>query len=388
MREPYRVAVWGTGTLAGGLIRMLDRLDSLELVGVRSWAEQKKGRDVGEVLGMTNLAIPVSIDPEEVIALRPEVVLHAARDECSGNLDDEIIRLLESGINVITAAAYRKFFTRSHLLEEPPWCATPDNVERFRAAAYTGGSTFYNSGLNPDFMIERLNLTLSGLCSEVDHIYQKEIFRCDAVGEQMFEVCGFGLPMEESVERHQSLGVFAYYFEPCIRIVAERMGRPLDRIERSDSYSPIEHDFELPAVGGNLTPRTIKAGCAGVCSLKIEGYHRDHRFITIDSCYYLGEDLRPPDAIADDCYLIEIEGRPSLKAAVALFASAKDGTYRYDESDPIQPGYYSTAGPMIQAVPFVVDAPPGLMDSLGPPIHYRADLRHPRPWSPVTFTGH
>jgi hypothetical protein len=360
---------------------MADGLDSLELVGVRSWNPDKKGKDIGEVLGTRTLGVPISVDPEEIIALKPEVVLHAARDVGTADIDDEILMLLGAGINVITGASYRAFFTTTHLIEEPSWWPTEERIQRFRKAAYSGNSTFYVSGVNPDFM-ERLNLMLSGVCSEVDHIYQGEMWRLDNMGTEMFLALGMGMNEADAEATRLAQYIFSWYYEPSMRIVAERMGRPLERIEQVDSFTLADKPIDLELSSG---PMRIEKGQVCRYSLKSVGYVGDRPFITHEGTYYVGADLRPAEGVSDDCYILKVEGRPSVSVTLALYASAEDQS-QFREGDPTQPGYYATAGPIIQAIPFVVDSPAGLMDSMSQPVHFRAEMRDPRPWSPTAFT--
>jgi 4-hydroxy-tetrahydrodipicolinate reductase len=340
--------------LGGALIRSVTRLGALELVGVLSYSPEKAGRDVGDVLGMDATGVNITTDRAELIAARPDVVLHAPLDVGGFSADDDIIELLSAGINVITAHPYRMLRWREK-----------QAIDRLHAAAERGGATFFVTGINPEFVAERLVLTLSGLCAEVDHISVKEIWRGDTIGSLMFDVVGFGKPLEQSLSE-LVLELSTPYFEPSMRIAAEAMGRPLDRVERSHRNTAAEHDIDLPTT-------TIRAGTISRLAMKWAGYCGDDLFYSLEGIYYVGEDLRPPEAVADECWIIEIEGRPSVRIAVDSLASIRTGE-RYYDRDPTQPGYYATAVPLIQAVPAVVTAPPGVMENPLPAFHYSADL--------------
>jgi hypothetical protein len=82
---------------------------------------------------------------------------------------------------------------------------------------------------------------------------------------------------------------------------------------------------------------------------------------------------------------LTIEGRPSLRVTVEAMASVEHATTRYD-GDPTTPGYYATIVAMIQAVPGVVAAPPGIVDPLLPPVHWHTDLRDGTA-SPLSTSG-
>jgi 2,4-diaminopentanoate dehydrogenase len=276
--------------------------------------------------------------------------------DMGGGADDDILELLGAGINVITALAYRGLRWRGD-----------GALERFQKQAEAGGSTLYVAGVNPDFVCERLVLTLSGLSNMVEQIRVKEIFRADTSGPLMFEFGGFGKPLDEATHSDLIVDFGARYFEPSMRIVAERMGRPLDRVTGTCLITPAPNAIELPLA-------TIAAGTLGALTLRWEGFVDDDLFFVVEAFYYCGPDLRPAEAVAEECWIVEIDGRPSIRAAVDSLASLGNGASRY-EGDPTAPGYYAIAAPMIQAIPLVVDAPPGIRDNEPPTPHYKTDLR-------------
>jgi len=66
MRSPYRVAIWGPGTVGGALLRRVIRKPEFELAGVLAWSESKVGKDAGDIVGLGPTGITVSGDPEEI----------------------------------------------------------------------------------------------------------------------------------------------------------------------------------------------------------------------------------------------------------------------------------------------------------------------------------
>lgn len=53
--------------------------------------------------------------------------------------------------------------------------------------------------------VERLVTTLSGLCSDVEHITMKEICRSDWVGSGLFDQFGFGKPLDQAAMGEEML---------------------------------------------------------------------------------------------------------------------------------------------------------------------------------------
>jgi hypothetical protein len=89
-------------------------------------------------------------------------------------------------------------------------------------------------------------------------------------------------------------------------------------------------------------------------------------FATHDVKYHVGVN-RPAEAPVDECWIVELEGRPSVRTVVESLASVRDGTTRYaDDPRGIAPGYWITAGPLIRAIPVVIAAQPGIKEAAVP----------------------
>ncbi len=101
-------------------------------------------------------------DIEALVALAP--------DACCYNPlwpdIDELVRLLESGINVCSSAAWITGGKQS-----------PADLDRIRAACEAGGSTIFGSGAHPG-MTNVIGMTLSGSCERVDEIRITESVDC------------------------------------------------------------------------------------------------------------------------------------------------------------------------------------------------------------------
>ena len=355
--EPVRVAVWGTGRLGTACIRAIERMPELVLTAALSYDDAKRGRDAGEVAGIDPVGVVVTTDRAEVLASEAECVLYVAMDFGDWRSDADLLELLESGKNVVTSLPYKNL----------KWRGT-DVAEQFATAATQGGVTFYASGVDPDFVSERMVLTASGLCGEVDHIHVRELFRCDTIGAEVFAIAGFGTPVDDEGQRAFLAGMTANYSAPSMAYVAERMGRPLDRIVPTVTSHPAPVDIDVPQA-------EIRAGTTAMLTIRHDGYSDGDIFYSLELCYFLTDVMRPAEATVDECWFVTIEGRPSVRVTLEGLASAATGALRYDD-DPTPPGYYLTATPLLQAIPAVVAAAPGVRDTFGADqLHWKRDLR-------------
>jgi hypothetical protein len=326
------------------VVQLIAENPSTELVAGLGYSQTREGLDVGEIAGAGHLGVPLTLDPQQLIAARPEVVIYLARDLGNFAADDDLVELLEAGINVITALPYANLEFREHYV-----------TERFRKAAERGGATFMVSGIDPDYVWERQVLTASGLCGQIDGINITEVFRGDTLGEQTMPLFGFGLPVDQ-VRNDTVFQQFVYnYIAPSMQWGCAQMGFALDKVTVCSLSEPTDIRIQHPLI-------TIEPGTVGLSITRIQGWIGDAVFATQDIKYHVGVN-RPPEAPVDECWIVEIEGKPSVRVVVQSLASVRQGTSRYaDDPKSIPPGYWITAGPLVRAIPVVLNATPGIKE--------------------------
>ena len=163
-KKPYRVIVWGPGAVGRACLRTLIKRDDCQIVGVLAYSPDKNGKDVGELIDHAPIGVKVTTDKEAIFALQADVVLYAGMLPFdTPSHDSDIIRLLESGKNVVTAVAFH--YAHNHGVAY---------VGKFEAACRKGNASLHGSGENPGFWFERVALTLTGTCSHVEHLQLHE----------------------------------------------------------------------------------------------------------------------------------------------------------------------------------------------------------------------
>ena len=63
----YRVAQWGTGAKGKVSLRAIIEHPNLDLVGVKVYAEQKAGRDAGDLCGLGSTGVIATKNIEDII---------------------------------------------------------------------------------------------------------------------------------------------------------------------------------------------------------------------------------------------------------------------------------------------------------------------------------
>jgi 2,4-diaminopentanoate dehydrogenase len=359
MREPYRVAVWGPGTMGKGAIRELLRLPETNLVSVLAYNHDNDGIDVGTLLGGEPVGVAVTTSMIDLIAAQPEVVLHTARDFGDFRADEEIVRLLEAGINVISVLPYQY-----------PKARGSEFQRRFDEAGKRGGSTLHGTGIDPGFLFERLVALMTGLSNDIQHVRMEEYFNCaNLANHTILELYGFGTAIAD-VERSPIAATMAQnYLTMGMHYLADHLGVPLKHIERRSHHKLTERDEKISS------GFEAKAGTVGTISFEWIGYTFEERpMFQIQVFWYLTGSLRPSAARGDDFWIVDVEGVPSSRLGLELKGSIARNLSMTDRN-PTPASYLATLVPAIQAIPAVIQAPAGVLIAEMPQFHWKPDMR-------------
>lgn len=359
MKRPYRVAVAGPGGLGSCAIREVNRLPEMQLTGVLAYSPSKEGKDAGELTGIGPIGVRATTDFKKFLQTDADCVIYTGRDFGDWRADNEILALLEAGKNVVTPLPYHYLKTRGEEIES-----------RFRAAAERGRATLHGSGITPGFYNERLALLMTGLSNDVSYIRFQEFFNAEPLGGALetLQLFGFGAPLEQ-VEKNPFAAMMAEnYLRQPIVFAADQLGIKLDKIERKSQHRIASKAIETPST-------TVQPGTVGCVSYAWTAYAKGKPFYTTEVYWFLGDSMRPETCKGNDFWTVEIEGRPSLRISVESKASFQEDIYiRPDEPSP--PGYVSTIVALVQSIPVVVAAPPGLLLPALPQFHWKPDLRN------------
>lgn len=347
-RAPLRVAVISTGWISSVAIRAILRRRHLELVGVWVHSDQKVGRDVGEIIGVGQVGVTATGDLDDIIALKPDCVVYgAASPEMDAAAVRDYVRLLAGGLNVVTTNTPGMMFPDRWI---------PDLADKVRAAALAGGATIYTSGIEPGFAGDQLAVLLSTLSNTIRTIRAQEIFDYSAYPNRdlMVAAMGFGEPLDFTPLLELD-GAQQFAWGPPIGLVAKALGVEIDSI--SEKYERVLTPRDLHVACG-----TIPAGTCGAVRAVTTAVVQGQPVITIEHINRMAPDLAPEWATAPNgTYRIVIEGEPHIECDLRL------GTEDTPESANAN-AMEATAMRVVNAIPYVVDAAPGIATSLDMPL--------------------
>jgi len=350
-RRVRRVAVWGSGWVGSIALRVAHQRPDMQLCGLWVHSPEKEGRDAGELAGIEPIGLAATTDADVVLAERPDCVIYAASGpERDAAAIPDYERMLRAGIDVVTVSSAGLVYPQGYEAEAR---------DLLQAAALEGGASLYASGIEPGFAADQLPLTLLTMSDTVTSVRTLEIFLYDEypVEFMMREVFGFGMSLD-----HQPImsmeGVQTGTWGPPVRMVADALGVELDGIR--ETYDRVVTPRRLEVACG-----VIEEGTVGAVRFETIGVVGGQDAIVIEHVNRMAADLAPdwPTAERDGTYRILVEGSPSMQCELVM---GRPGT----SSDE---GMVATTMRIVNAVPFVCDAPPGLVSSLDLPLTLPAD---------------
>jgi 4-hydroxy-tetrahydrodipicolinate reductase len=334
------------------------RLPETELVGVLAYSDSKDGIDVGRLLGKEPVGVSVTTDPKAILALEPECVLYMTRDFGDNREDEDIVMLLEAGINVVTVMAHQYPKARGAEVER-----------RFIDAGKKGGATLLGTGVDPGFIYERLAAVMTGMSNDIEFIRLDEYFNMHRTSAELLSLFGFG-STEQQVKEHPVAGLYASnYLTMGMHYLADHLGVPIARIDMSHHHRVCERDEEIAGV------YEIKAGTVGTVGFEWIGYTESEQpMFQIQTNWYMNENLRPPEANGDNYWILHIEGLPSTRLGLEMKGSIVEDA-EITARHPASAGYLATVIAAIQAIPVAIEAEPGVHVATMPELHWKPDMR-------------
>jgi hypothetical protein len=352
----FRVVQWSTGGVGSIAVRVLAERPDFDLAGVWVHSPEKVGRDVGEMSGGAALGLKASSDRPALLAMQPDCICYTASGESRPReCVDDLCEMLSLGINVVTTSI-------PGLVH--PDAYDPKQVERLERACQEGGASLYASGIEPGFAADALVLALSTMSHRIESVRTQEIFSYAEypVAFTMFEVFGFGKAPE-----HRCImeipGVQVSSWGPPVRMVADHLGAELETIR--ETYEKRTTDRRIEVAAGVIEPGTVAA-----VRFETIGVVNGRDAIVIEHVNRAAPDIAPdwPTASEPGTYRVVFEGIPSFRCDLNLG----------DANDFTEQGMVATTMRVVNAIPYVCAAPPGLVSSADlPPLLPRYAFDHP-----------
>jgi 4-hydroxy-tetrahydrodipicolinate reductase len=341
--------VWGTGNVGRHAIIGVDARPDLELVGVWVSSAEKVGRDAGDLAGIDRrLGVAATDDVDAVLSLRPDCIVHTAMaDNRLMEALDDLARLLRAGVNVVSSGPV--------FLQYPDGTVPAEMTDPLRNAAAEGGVSLWVNGIDPGFANDWLPLVLSSVCERIDEVRCYEILNYATYDQAMviFDIMGFGRPLDDIPMLLQPT-VLTMAWGSVVRQLAAGLGIELDGVEEQYIRLPAPETFSIAS-------GTIEKGTAAALRFEVRGMRAGRAVVVLEHVTRLRDDLAPdwPQPTGPGGYRVTIRGEPNYTHDLQMIGS---------DGDHNTAGLKATAMRLVNAIPAVVAAQPGLLTALDLPL--------------------
>jgi len=331
-------------------IRAVDAHPQLNLVAVLVANPDKVGRDAGDLAGLDRtLGVAATDDVDGVLATRPGAVAYMA----SGDVrpDDalaDVCRALRAGAVVVTPAIYPLY---------DPTGAPAETVDPVAAAVRDGGGTLFVSGIDPGWGNDILPALLTGVAGTIDEVRCQEIFDYSTYDQpdSVRVLVGMGQPMDYDPPM-VSAGVPTMVWGGQVRLIARALGVELDEVLESVERRPLDSAVD------NAMGR-FEAGTQGALRFEVQGIVGGDPRIVLEHVTRIHPTVAPDWPVPADggagAHKVIIEGSPRIE--VSIEATDEGGNRAAG-------GNATAAGRLVNAVPWLRDAPAGIYDALDVPL--------------------
>jgi 4-hydroxy-tetrahydrodipicolinate reductase len=345
-----------------GVIALRGVIDhpELELVDLVVHSDVKAGKDAGKLCGIDPVGVVATTDPARLLDGDADVVVYAA----AANLRpleavNDMVSILRAGKNVVSCSVVPLVY---------PNAVDPAVADPLREAALAGGVSFFTTGIDSGFANDVLPLALSGVARTIDSVRVTELFNYATYPDAtaVYDILGFGKPPHE-VPFAATPGVFTFGWGPVLHQLADGLGVRVDDIKETVERIPADISFDTPT--GHIAAGTI----AGMRST-LTGYVEGNPTFVIDHVSRMHDDIasdwpqphisiQPRDlgyggASGRGVYRVEIEGSPSMRCEFEMA----------DDHDHDLGARMAGASRMVNAIPAVCAAKPGLLSALDLPL--------------------
>jgi 2,4-diaminopentanoate dehydrogenase len=345
----YRVVQWSTGNVGRHAIAGIDARPDLELVGVWVSNPGKVGVDAGKLAGLDReLGVVATNDADALLALEPDCIVHTAMaDDRIFEALADLERLLRAGVNVVSSSPV--------FLQYPDGVVPAEMSAGVRQAALDAGVSLWVNGIDPGFANDWLPLTLTSISERIDEVRCMEILNYNTYDQPMvlFDIMGFGRPLD-ATPMILAPGVLTMAWGSVVRQLARGLDVALDEIVEWHERVPAPEAFDVAA-------GRIEAGTTAALHFEVRGMRTGRAVVVLEHVTRLHDDVAPdwPQPAGKGCYRVVVTGEPNYALDLQLLGS---------DGDHNTAGLKATAMRLINAVPAVVEADPGLLTALDLPL--------------------
>lgn len=336
--EKIKAVLYGIGAVGSLIAKFLLQKEGIEVVGAIDVAKEKVGKALGEVLGIgKHVGVDISNNTKAVLLkTKPNIVVHTT----SSYLKDvfpQLAEIVKHGVNVVSTCEELSY----------PYLSEPQLASKLDALAKKHQVTVLGTGINPGFLMDTLVITLTAVCQKIEKIKAVRIMNAATRRVPFQKKIGAGLTAEEfrkAIEKKVITGHVG--LEQSISMIAAALDWDLEKI-KVDQVEPViaKKPVRSKAV-------EVKAGYAAGLRQLARGYKKGKEVITLEFQAYIGAE--------EEYDSILIKGVPNVNQKIT----------------PCVHGDIGTVAMVVNAIPKVINASPGLVTMKDLPVPSAATENH------------
>ena len=267
---------------------------------------------------------------------KPDCVV-AVQD--GANVDDDVCRFLESGINIAT----------SRVDYLAPAYMDPAVRDRTEAACRKGGASIYASGSSPGFSSEAMPLVMASMSRRMDRMIIDE-FADFTASVPDSQILGIGFGREAGGEFDPGmLHHIAHGFYQSVHIIATALGLALDDISAKAETANARNSVILP--GGTR----IEQGKVAAQRIVVTGTRDGEPLILFRINWYITTEIDADWDLRENGWRMVIEGDTPIAVDISFPVSD-------EKRSAAMAGL--TAYRVVNAIPFICAAEPGIRTTI------------------------
>jgi 2,4-diaminopentanoate dehydrogenase len=317
---PIRLLHIGLGPIGAAIVQQVSRRGGLAIAGGVDVDPAMEGRDIGDVVGLRR-RFDIKVRPDLAGALkaaRPDVAILSTSSSIDAALP-LLELILKAKVPVVSTTEELAYPVKAHVAA----------AKRIDALARRARVAVLATGVNPGFVMDALPIALSAVCADVTAIEVDRVQDARIRRVPFQQKIGAGLSPDEFAARVKAGSVRHVGLAESIAMIADAMGWKLDRV--TDQVKPKIADDPV----SSAAIAVARGDVAGLIQDGV-GYRKGKALITLHMEAYLG---------APESYdAVRIAGTRPLSVKIV------GGVH----------GDLATASMVVNALPKILQAPPGL----------------------------
>lgn len=320
MTDRIKVIHYGLGPIGIETAKLVMTKESMEIVGAVDIAPEMVGKDLGRVLLLEkDLGIIIGNAQEVFKKNRGDVVIHTAGSRISG-IFSQLEEIIKAGYNIVSSSEELLY----------PMGENAEFAGKLHKLAAEKGVTILGTGVNPGFVMDALPLFLTTVCQQVHEVRVERVVNAATRRYPLQKKVGAGMSPDEFRERINKKQLGHVGLLESLYLVAGKLGLDIDKV--TENIEPVISNNRQKTAYFELNPGDV-AGIKHVAAGTING----REVVNLDLRMYIGAE-DPHDEIW-------IKGVPDIHVRI-------EGGVAGDQA---------TAAVLVNSIPAVLDAKPGLM---------------------------